>query len=65
MTGRGDSLASSYERQLRAFVSVVRGESRPSPGLVDGIAVVQAVEAAKLSLEHGGAVIEVPPTPAL
>jgi predicted dehydrogenase len=65
LTGRRDSLADSYERQLRAFVSVVRGESRPSPGLVDGIAVVQAVEAARLSLEHGGAVIEVPPTPAL
>lgn len=64
LTGRRDSLAASYERQLRAFVSVVRGESSPNPGTVDGIAVVQAVEAARISLEHGGAAIDVPPTPA-
>jgi predicted dehydrogenase len=65
LRGRQDSLAASYERQLRAFVSVVAGTSPPSPSLVDGIAVVQAVEAARLSLENGDAVIEVPPTPAL
>jgi predicted dehydrogenase len=65
LTGRRDGLAASYERQLRAFVSVVRGESTPNPGTVDGIAVVQAVEAARISLEHGGAAIDVPPTPAV
>ena len=62
---RRDSLAGSYERQLRGFLALVRGEARPTPGTVDGIAAVQAVEAARLSLEHGGTDIEVPPTPAL
>ena len=58
------SLAASYERQLRGFLSLVRGEARPTPGTVDGVAAVQAVEAARLSLEHAGTAIDVPPTPA-
>ncbi len=61
--GHGDSLGGTYARQLRGFVSFVRGEAPPIPGTVDGIAAVQAVEAARLSLEHAGSAIEVPPTP--
>jgi predicted dehydrogenase len=62
--GAQESLASTYERQLRGFVSFVRGEAPPSPGTVDGIAAVQAVAAARLSLEHGGVEVAVPATPA-
>jgi predicted dehydrogenase len=62
---QADSLAGSYERQLRGFLAVVRGEARPNPGTVDGIAAVQAVEAARLSLDNGGTDIEVPPTPSV
>jgi predicted dehydrogenase len=61
--GQGDSLGATYARQLRGFISFVRGEAPPIPGTVDGIAAVQAVEAARLSLEHAGGTIEVPPTP--
>jgi predicted dehydrogenase len=65
LTRQADSLAGSYERQLRGFLAMVRGEARPIPGTIDGIAAVQAVEAARLSLEHAGTDIEVPPTPAV
>jgi predicted dehydrogenase len=60
---RQESLMASHERQLRGFLAMARGEARPVPGTVDGIAVVQAVEAARVSLDHGGAVVEVPATP--
>jgi predicted dehydrogenase len=63
--GRRDSLSETFERQLRGFIALVQGEARPAPGTVDGIAAVQAVEAARLSLEHAGAPIDVPPTPAV
>jgi predicted dehydrogenase len=65
LRGGQDTLVSSHERQLRGFLAMVRGDARPSPGTVDGIAVVQAVEAARVSLENGGAAIEVPATPDL
>ena len=63
LKGGRETLMASHERQLRGFLAMVRGEARPTPGTVDGIAVVQAVEAARVSLEHGGAAIEVPATP--
>jgi predicted dehydrogenase len=60
---RRGSLTRSYERQMVAFVAAVRGSAPASPGTTDGIAALQATEAARLSLEHGGAEMKVPPTP--
>jgi myo-inositol 2-dehydrogenase/D-chiro-inositol 1-dehydrogenase len=63
LLGRRGSLTRSYERQMVAFVAAVRGNAPASPGTTDGIAALQATEAARLSLEHGGAEVEVPHTP--
>jgi predicted dehydrogenase len=63
LLGRRGGLTRSYERQMVAFVAAVRGNAPASPGTTDGIAALQATEAARLSLEHGGAEIEIPPTP--
>jgi predicted dehydrogenase len=63
--GRG-SLTRSYERQLRAFLDWVqagRGALAVSPGTVDGIAVMLAVQAARESLARDGAEISVPYAP--
>jgi myo-inositol 2-dehydrogenase/D-chiro-inositol 1-dehydrogenase len=63
LLGRRGGLTRSYERQMVAFVAAVRGNAPASPGTTDGIAALQATEAARRSLELGGAEIEVPPTP--
>ena len=63
LRGRRDGLIESYERQLRGFIAVVRGEAAASPSTIDGVASVQAVEAARLSLAHGGNEIVVPAAP--
>jgi myo-inositol 2-dehydrogenase/D-chiro-inositol 1-dehydrogenase len=63
LLGRRGGLTRSYERQMVAFVAAVRGNAPASPGTTDGIAALQATKAARLSLEHGGAEVEIPPTP--
>jgi myo-inositol 2-dehydrogenase / D-chiro-inositol 1-dehydrogenase len=60
---RRGGLARSYERQLVAFVAAVRGNAPATPGTTDGIAALQATEAAGRSLEQGGTEVDVPPTP--
>lgn len=65
--GGSGSLARSYQRQLRAFLECVRtgrGGLVVSPGTVDGIAAMLAVQAARESLERHGAEIPVLPLPA-
>jgi myo-inositol 2-dehydrogenase/D-chiro-inositol 1-dehydrogenase len=63
LRGGRDSLTESYERQLRGFIAVVRGDAPANPSTIDGVAAVQAVEAARLSLAHGGNEIVVPAAP--
>jgi myo-inositol 2-dehydrogenase/D-chiro-inositol 1-dehydrogenase len=43
----------SYRRALAAFVSVLRGEGRPMPGLIDGMRALEVVEAAEESARRG------------
>ncbi|HUR94353.1 MAG TPA: hypothetical protein VMY76_07205 [Gemmatimonadales bacterium] len=62
---RQSSLTRAPALQLRAFADVVRGRIPPSPGTLDGVAATQAIEAARLSLAHGGLGVAVPATPSL
>ena len=66
MTGGRGSLTRSYERQLRAFLDCLqagRGRLAVSPGALDGIAALLAVQAARESLACHGAEIPVPRVP--
>lgn len=54
LRGRG-GLTRSYDQQLESFIASVREGKAPSPGLTDGLAVMRAVEAARVSLARRGA----------
>jgi myo-inositol 2-dehydrogenase / D-chiro-inositol 1-dehydrogenase len=58
LRGRG-GLTRSYDQQLQSFVASVRDRKVPSPGLPDGLAALQAIEAARTSLAHRGANIPI------
>jgi predicted dehydrogenase len=54
---RRSGLARSYDEQLHSFVDCVRGRAAASPCLKDGLAVLRAIEAARVSLARGGSAI--------
>jgi predicted dehydrogenase len=54
LLGRRSTLRSSYQQQLSGFFYYVRTGTAPQPDLAAGIAVVQAVEAARQSATHNG-----------
>lgn len=55
---RSSPMTRSYERQIEAFVAVVRGRAPAAPDASDGVALARAVEAARRSIAAGGAEIE-------
>ena len=57
--GRLSSLRNSYLRQLLEFLRCIRTGVEPQPGLVEGVAAVQAVAAARESIASGGRNVEV------
>ena len=58
LRGRLASMHHSFDEQLAAFCRFVRAGVPPDPGLVDGIAVVRALDAARQSAERAGAEVE-------
>ena len=54
LRGRETSMRTSFERQLIRFFDAIRAADRPQPGIADGIAVVQAVQAARRSAANSG-----------
>jgi predicted dehydrogenase len=59
LVGSTTSLERSPDRQLAAFVDVIRHRSVPVPGLADGIAAVLGVDAARRSLLSNGNAVRV------
>jgi myo-inositol 2-dehydrogenase/D-chiro-inositol 1-dehydrogenase len=55
---RENAMRRSFARQLAAFVRAVRENAPASPGIADGLAALQAVEAARASLARGGAEVK-------
>jgi predicted dehydrogenase len=62
--GNGDGLATSYERQLAAFLASMQSRVASGPGTAAGLAAMLALEAVRRSLEEGGAMLRVPAPPA-
>lgn len=50
------ALQRRYDRQMQAFLRVVRGECAPAPSAVDGLVVMRVVDAAYQSAATGGSV---------
>lgn len=51
LRGEPDPMAGSFAAQLEALVACARGTQAPSPDVTDGLAVVEAVAAAKQGLQ--------------
>lgn len=58
-TGNKWTLGESYQIQFERFFDCVANGKRPSPGIADGIAIIDAVEAARRSAEHNGETMEI------
>jgi predicted dehydrogenase len=58
-TGNKWTLGESYQIQFERFFDCVAKGTRPSPGIADGIAIIDAVEAARRSAELNGERMEI------
>lgn len=58
-TGGKWTLGESYKIQFERFFDCVANKKRPSPGIADGVAIIDAVEAARRSAEQDGQTMEI------